>query len=355
MQKYGRRFYWIGLCLGGFVLAAKLQANPSGGAVASGSASISGQGTSAVTINQASNTAIINWQTFSIGRGESTKFIQPSSTSATLNRVLGGGTSIINGSLTANGQIYLINGNGIVVGPGGVVAANAFTASTRDILDSDFLCGNLHFTGSNNAGVQNLGIITATGGNVVLIGKTVDNQGTIDASSGTAGLVAGDDVFLAQHNPDGTIITVMPTLTAGNASTQVGVHNSGTIQAASAELKAANGNIYALAIQNEGVINATTVKHQGGHIYLTSDSGNIVNSGTLDASATVHKGHGGTVVMKSDTGIDPRYGRDHRPGRTWRHGRQCGNFRGAVAVHRHGGFDHFPAGPQEVCCSIQAR
>jgi filamentous hemagglutinin family protein len=278
-----------------------LEANPTGGAVAAGSATIAGQGSPAVTINQASNTAIINWQTFSIGSGELTKFIQPSSSSATLNRVLGGQTSFINGTLSANGQIYLINGNGIIVGSGGVINTAGFTGSTRDISDSDFLSGNLHFIGGSDAGVQNLGTISALGGNVVLIGKTVDNAGAINAT-GTAALAAGDDVLLAQANPDGSTVTVNPVSAPSAASTKIGVKNTGTIKASAAELKAANGNIYALAIQNDGLIQATTVTQQGGHIYLTADSGTIVNSGTLDASATAAKGVGGTVLLKSKAG-----------------------------------------------------
>ncbi len=279
-----------------------LWANPSGAKVAAGSASVAGQGTSAVTITQASNLAIINWQTFSIATGQSTSFLQPSASSAALNRVLGGQTSVIDGSLTANGQIYLINGNGVVVGPGGVITANAFSASTRDISNADFLSGNFHFTGTSAAGVQNLGTIIALGGDVVLIGKTVDNEGTINAANGTAGLIAGDDVLLGQKNADGSTITVSPSALATSATGQVGVNNSGTINAAAAELKAANGNIYALAIQNSGTIRATTVKHQGGHIWLTSDAGTVSNSGTLNASATVAGGKGGTVTLKSAKG-----------------------------------------------------
>jgi filamentous hemagglutinin family protein len=292
----------LGLCLSLFVLTSGLRANPTGGNVAAGSAVIAGEGTGKVTINQASNLAIINWQKFSIASGESTSFLQPSASSAALNRVLGGQTSIINGTLTANGRIYLINGNGIVVGPGGVISASAFTASTRDISDADFLAGNLHFIGSNSAGVRNFGTITALGGDVVLIGKTVDNKGAINAPNGTAGLVAGDNVLLAQKNADGSTITVSPTITATSASGRVGVNNSGTIAAAAAELKAANGNIYALAVQNQGTIRATTVLKQGGHIWLTSDADTVSNSGTLDASATAAGGEGGTVTLKSATG-----------------------------------------------------
>src|SRR5271163_3705154 len=152
-----RPIYLLGLTCALLASAgSSLPANPTGGNVAAGSATIAGQGTGAVTINQFSNTAVINWQTFSIGSGESTSFLQPSAASAVLNRVLGGQTSIISGTLSANGQVYLINGNGIVVGPGGIVTANSFTASTRDISDADFLAGKLHFTGGNGNGVQNL-------------------------------------------------------------------------------------------------------------------------------------------------------------------------------------------------------
>ena len=92
---------------------------PLGGVVAAGSGTINTTpGT--VTVHQTSNTAIINWQSFSIASGELTKFVQPSAASATLNRVLGGQTSVINGTLSANGQVYLLNGNGILVGPGTV-------------------------------------------------------------------------------------------------------------------------------------------------------------------------------------------------------------------------------------------
>ena len=289
------------LLLLGLLPVFSLRANPTGGVLANGSASIAGQGTPSVLINQSSDRAIINWQTFSIDSGELTKFVQPSSTSAALNRVLGGQTSYINGTLSANGQIFLLNGNGIVVGPGGVINTAGFTGSTRDIADSDFMSNHLHFVGSSDGGVKNLGTISALGGDVVLIGKTVENRGTIQAD-GTAALVAGDDVLLAQKNADGSTVTVNPVSSPGTATTKVGVRNTGTIEASSAELKAANGNIYALAIQNEGLVQATTVTQQGGHIYLTTDDGTIVNSGTLDASATAAGGTGGTILVKSTAG-----------------------------------------------------
>ena len=287
MKKTATRFL---MSVGLVTLGAGLSSgNPTGGSVSSGAASITTiPGT--VTINQASNTAIINWQTFSIGAGELTKFVQPSAASATLNRVLGGGTSTIDGSLQANGQIIIINGNGIVIGPGGMVNTNSFIASTRDIQDSDFLSGNLHFTGSNSAGVQNSGSITAQNGDVILIGKTVDNEGTISAPNGTAALAAGDDVLLTQSGTQHVFVS--PTTTATSAATQTAVTNGGAISAAQAELAAANGNVYALAINNSGTIRATAVAQKGGRVFLTTDTGMVVNNGTICAKSG---SNGGTV------------------------------------------------------------
>jgi filamentous hemagglutinin family protein len=272
--------------------ALPLAANPAGGQVASGSASINTvPGT--VTIRQATNQAIINWQTFSIGSGELTKFIQPSATSAVLNRVLGAQSSLINGTLSANGQVYLINGNGILVGPNGRVNTAAFIGSTRDIADSDFLAGNLHFTGSNAAGIQNLGHIQAIGGDVILIGKTVDNQGTIRASQGHVGLAAADDVLVTQAGLEHVFVRAVSN--PASAVGKTGVNNRGKIAAAAAELKAANGNIYALATNNSGLIRATGTAKIDGHIWLVAEGNEGVTKNTGTLSARNRGGQGGTI------------------------------------------------------------
>ena len=274
-----------------------LQANPTGGSVAAGSASISGTGTSSVTINQSSKIAIINWNTFSIDQGQLTTFIQPSASSAVLNRVTGGGISSLNGTLDANGQVYLINGNGILIGKSGLVNTAGFTASTQDITNSDFLAGKLQFSGASTNGVQNFGTINALGGNIYLIGYTVDNEGALNASSGTVGLAAAQSVLIEQSGSEHVFVDPSPT--AVKEATADGVTNNGNIAATAAELRAANGNMYALAINNGGTIRATTVTNQGGHVWLTSDSGTIVNTGTVDASATAAKGVGGQVTLKT--------------------------------------------------------
>ena len=88
-------------------------ANPTGGVVVMGDAQIQSTFPGLTTIHQQTNNAVINWSTFNIGSGEHTNFIVPSATSATLNRVLDGGPSLLNGTLTSNGQVFLINASGI--------------------------------------------------------------------------------------------------------------------------------------------------------------------------------------------------------------------------------------------------
>src|SRR4051794_30751192 len=121
-----------------FPLAAG--ANPTGGTVTSGSATISSSG-STVTVNTGTGGTIINWNAFSIAAGETTRINQPSSASVTLNRVTGPSSSSINGSLQSNGQVFLTNPNGIVIGSSAQINVAGFVASTLDISDSDFLAG----------------------------------------------------------------------------------------------------------------------------------------------------------------------------------------------------------------------
>ena len=119
-----------------------------------------GRGTGSVTINQSSQRAIINWSTFNIGSGETTRFIQPNSSSVALNRVIGGlGPTQISGTLTANGQVFLINRDGVLFGPNSVINTAGFLATTNDIKNSDFMAGKYNFNipGRPDASIVNQG------------------------------------------------------------------------------------------------------------------------------------------------------------------------------------------------------
>jgi filamentous hemagglutinin family protein len=273
-----------------------LLGNPTGGAVVAGSATIGPAG-STLTINQASNTAIINWQTFSIAGGETTKFIVPNSTSATLNRVTGGNPSAIYGTLQSNGQVFLINPSGILVGAGGRIDTAGFLGSTLDVSNDAFLKGgDMHFAGSSSAGIDNQGSINAVGGDVYLIANQVGNHGTITAAQGNVGLAAGSDVLFQQAGDQHLFVQATPSGT----TRAVGVTNTGSIHAASAELKAAGGNAYALAINNTGSIAATGFKKINGQVFLTTDTGDISNSGTISAATATKQG--GKISLTSTSG-----------------------------------------------------
>jgi filamentous hemagglutinin family protein len=274
-----------------FGQSAPLLANPTGGAVVAGAATIGAAGKT-LSINQSSNNAIINWQTFSIASGETTRFFVPSSTSTTLNFVAAGNPSAIYGTLASNGRLFLVNPSGILVGASGRIDTAGFLGSTLNPNASG--SGTIVFSGDSTAGIKNLGTISASSGNVYLIANEVTNKGSITATQGNVGLAAGSSVLLQQEGDQHLFIQAGP-----STKRAVGVTNSGSIQSATAELKAAGGNAYALAINNTGSISASGFKKVNGQVYLTADTGVISNSGSIRATGS---SHGGTVHIASKTG-----------------------------------------------------
>ena len=150
---------------------------PSGGTVTAGTATIGAPAAGALVVRQTSPRAVVDWTSFSIGRGNAVSFVQPGAGAAVLNRVTGSTGSSIAGSLSANGRVYLVNPNGIQITPTGAVRAAGFTASTLAIGNQDFMAGKDRFVGSGaSAAVSNGGrIVIDNGGDAVLIGGHVGN------------------------------------------------------------------------------------------------------------------------------------------------------------------------------------
>ena len=288
--------------LGAVVLAASLGSNcvgtavaaPTGGAVATGQGTISQSG-STTTVSQQSQNLSLNWVGFSIAAGETVRFVQPSSTAVALNRVTGTDPSQIFGQLQANGQVFLINPNGVLFSPSAEVDVGALVASTLKLSDADFRAGQYQFTaGSTTGTVDNQGHLTAApGGYLALLGPTVSNNGTMKVTSGTVLLAAGNKVSLQLNN--GSLISYSIEQGALNALAE----NNQLIQADGGRvyLSAQGADAVSKAVvNNTGIIEAQTVENHSGVIRLLGDAtvGQVDVAGTLDASAP-HGGDGGTV------------------------------------------------------------
>jgi len=238
------------------ILPGAVWALPSGGQVAAGQASISQSG-NAMTINQASDKAILNWSGFGIGADESVRFVQPSAASVALNRVVGNDASNIYGHLDANGQVFLVNPNGVYFAPGAQVNVGGLVASTLDITDEDFQNGNYRFSGESAASVVNAGDIRAAeGGYVALIGNTVGNNGAITTPGGATALGAGGSVDLTLAG--NRLLSFKVSADALNAQAE----NGGVIQADGGRVilsAKARDAVLDTVVNNTGVIRAQTV------------------------------------------------------------------------------------------------
>ncbi|MFP5306644.1 MAG: filamentous hemagglutinin N-terminal domain-containing protein, partial [Gammaproteobacteria bacterium] len=276
-------------------------ANPTGAEVVHGQVGISAPAPGGLVVDQQSNAAIINWQTFSIGSDEYVLFNQPSASAAVLNRVIGNLPSEILGSLSANGQVFLINAQGVMFGAGARVDVGALVASTHDIRDEDFLSGRYVFAGDSSAGIDNAGQIRAAdGGFVVLTADHLRNSGTIESADGSVVLAAGNQLSL-HLDAEGLVDYAID---AAAVSELAGIDNAGEILARGGAVimhaEVARGLI-GNVVNNSGRVAANAIEARGGEIYLVANGGNLAQTGTLDASSS--SGDGGRIEILSDQDI----------------------------------------------------
>lgn len=276
---------------------------PTGGQVVAGSVTVGTAG-SAMTVTQGSTRAIVNWNGFSIGQGNSVTFVQPDSSSVILNRVTGNTTSTIAGALTGNGQVYLVNPNGIAItSTGSVKVGGGFVASTLDISNEDFLKGRYRFSGDgSSAGVSNAGVVAVgRGGYAALIGGTVRNDGLIAVPMGKVGLGSGEQATL-DLSGDGFLQVALPTQ-AGAEGDGALIENGGRISAegGTVVMRAATArNAARHAINLSGVVEADSVSGRDGAIVIGGgEGGKVAVSGRLSARSSTGKGGKVTVTGKS--------------------------------------------------------
>lgn len=284
---------------------------PTGGVVVGGSATITQTGSSQLTINQSTDRGVIDWRSFSIGQGNRVDFIQPGRTSVTLNRVTGPDPSVIAGSLTANGQVVLINQAGVMFAGGSQVNVESLIASTANVANPQaFMAGGkiaFDQAGANpHARIVNDGTITVRdGGLVALLGPSAANNGVINARMGRV-TIGGAETFTVDLNGDGLVnfavgkpVSQTPRDADGKALALAS--NTGTINAdggvVAITASAARGVVDGV-VNLQGQINARTVTNEGGVIVFGGGESTQVNvGGAIDVSGAGATQKGGTVAV----------------------------------------------------------
>ena len=256
-------------------------AGPTDGVVTAGQATISTPSAQLTLINQSSAKAVINWQSFNIGASETVRFVQPSATSVALNRVVGADPSKIFGTLTANGQVFLVNQQGVYFAPSARVDVGGLVATSLAMSDADFKAGRYRFGAGGAGAVTNAGSITAAaGGFVVLAADQVRNEGSIAADGGSVGLLAGSRVALDLAGDR------LVSFSVDGAALRATVVNAGQIRAdgGAVTLHAnALGGVLATVVNQSGFIRANTVSSQGGMVTLRAQGGDTVVTGRIEA------------------------------------------------------------------------
>jgi filamentous hemagglutinin family protein len=301
----------MGLLLGLAGLPALVIANPQGGSLVAGSASIQQQG-NRVDIHQSSQTAIIDWRSFSIDAGEVTRFHQPSATALAVNRVITSEPSRLFGSLEANGRVMLINQNGIHVGPSGVIDVAGLVATTHNISNERILAGDFTFDAPADfeAGIINEGLISVgEEGLAALVSPQVSNRGVITAHKGSISIAAGEQPTLDLYG-DGLIqfalddAGVTPNAPEHAAGPVTLIDNSGTIQADGGLVQItarAAGELVNRSINMDGIVQAQTLDQQQGEIRLDGgERGEVWVNGKLDVSGTLAGESGGVISVAGE-------------------------------------------------------
>ncbi|MFY1940699.1 filamentous hemagglutinin N-terminal domain-containing protein [Achromobacter xylosoxidans] len=297
----------------GSLVSGGAHANPTGGNVVAGGATINDRGNGTLDINQSTGKAIINWKDFSIGANETVNFRQPGSNSITLNRVVGNDPSAIFGRLNANGTVMLVNPNGVLFGKGARIDVGGLVATTANISDKDFLAGKYKFdkpSSKANAMIVNEGTISIKdSGLAVLVAPAVRNSGVIEAKLGRVALAGAKTVTVDFHG-DGLLsfdatstVNELPRDADGKPVSAL-VTNAGVIRADGGTVlmtaRAVKGVIDNV-VNTDGIVSARAVGTQNGKIVLSGgDAGTVNVAGTVEATGANAGERGGKVVVTGE-------------------------------------------------------
>ncbi|MFZ2726341.1 MAG: filamentous hemagglutinin family protein [Methylococcaceae bacterium] len=287
--------------------------------VSSGAATAQTAGNT-MTIRQTSDKATLNWQSFNVGANNHVDFQQPSSSSIALNRINDANPSQILGEVSANGQVYLYNGNGFVFGENSVVNANTVIASTMNITDEALKNGITQQAGadSDKPSLGEDGVVVdgskkieiqhgaklhvGKDGLMVMAAPQISNKGSLSADKyGQIILVASKDkVYLQATDKNSPFHGLLVEVDKGGTVTneQVG------------EILARQGNITleGFAVNQQGRVTATTSVNENGSIRLLAQEQHKIDSlNKIAATKTVRVEGDEDYIKPTSDNPDPNH------------------------------------------------
>lgn len=253
-----------------------------------------------LTVTSGSQQAVVHYVSFNLKNGETVKFILPNSSASILNRVIGGGESIIAGNIIANGNVGLVNTAGIQIANTAQIQAIGFLASTLNIANDSYFSGVQKFTkGAGGGAIVNAGVIDAE--NVSLVGSQIVNTGAIIAENGQINLAVGDEITFHLSDNQVVSITVDEGIQEAINNLNAAIENRGVLTAHQVELKARlEDAAYMNAVNNEGLIHAVALNNTGGQIVIEGEGGVVSNSGVAYAGFTSQSPVAGTIRIRGD-------------------------------------------------------
>jgi len=267
--------------------------------VTSGAISVS-RSNSGLVVTQSTDRGVIDWRSFSVGARDSVRFDQPGRSSVTLNRVTGMDISRLDGRLSATGQVWLANPNGVLIGPSGQIDVGGLVATTGRIDAQEFLrSGKLNIDQVPRSGmVRNEGVINiADGGYAALAAAAIKNRGVISARTGTIAMGAGKAMTLDFHGDKLIQFQVSQPLDQPPIDADTLIQADGRLKAPEGSViltARAAKNVIDSVINLKGHVAATQVRIDGGSVIL-GEGGKIEVSGGVDVSNP--KGRGGSVIV----------------------------------------------------------
>ncbi len=239
---------------------------PTGGSISSGDVIFTSEGSPTapvLNINQSSQKAVLNWNSFDVGSQSTVNFNQPNTSSSTLNRIHSQSASEIHGRINATGEVLLVNENGILFGKNSRIDVGSIAASANNIKNADYLSDNYVFEeGDNESTVTNKGSIkTSLGGYAALLAPHVINEGIVTAQKGTVAFASGNIITLSVNNGSLTSLTVTPSK-------------------------------YNAFIENKYIVEAP-----GGRVILSATAVNQIRGGVIKQAGLINVGNTPTMIV----------------------------------------------------------